>query len=40
LRLTKATADQQVCAKCHDVDNSPEFHFDRYWPKVEHKGKD
>lgn len=44
MRLTKATAKESVCEKCHDLDNSPEFHkdgaFDRYWSKVEHKGKD
>lgn len=44
MRLTKATAKESVCEKCHDLDNSPEFHkdgaFDRYWAKVEHKGKD
>lgn len=44
MRLTKATAKESVCEKCHDLDNSPEFHkdgaFDRYWTKVEHKGKD
>ncbi|MBI3464170.1 MAG: hypothetical protein HY000_14105 [Planctomycetes bacterium] len=43
MRLTKATAEQQVCHKCHDSDNSPKFHypgaFETYWPKVEHKGK-
>lgn len=38
LQLTRATA-KQTCEQCHDEDNSPEFDFDRYWPKVEHKGK-
>ena len=32
------------CTECHDIDNSPEFHtpnaFEKYWKKVEHKGKD
>ncbi len=28
------------CRQCHDGDNSPEFDFEKYWPKVEHKGKD
>lgn len=40
LKLTKATAGDQVCRQCHDHDNSPEFDFDKYWPKVEHPGKD
>lgn len=50
LKLTVAFARDNVCAKCHDHDNSPEFtskdpatgkdNFDvKYWPKVEHKGK-
>ncbi len=25
------------CITCHDGDNSPEFDFDTYWPKIEHK---
>jgi len=28
------------CMQCHDLDNSPEFDFQKYWPKVEHYGKD
>jgi hypothetical protein len=50
LKLTVAFARDNVCAKCHDHDNSPDFtgkdpatgqdNFDvKYWPKVEHKGK-
>jgi hypothetical protein len=38
LRLTKATIES-TCEKCHDHDNSPQFDFERYWPKVEHRGK-
>ncbi len=30
----------QMCIECHDVDNSPEFDFQVYWPKVKHEGKD
>jgi hypothetical protein len=30
----------QNCMQCHDVDNSPDFDFQKYWPQVEHKGKD
>jgi hypothetical protein len=37
LPLEKAEAR---CLECHDLDNSPEFKFDIYWPKVEHYGKD
>ena len=41
VRLTKAQAEQNVCIKCHDLDNSPNFSkagaFENdYWPKVEH----
>lgn len=35
---------EKKCMECHDLDNSPDFHgkgaFDKYWKKVEHKGKD
>lgn len=24
------------CLNCHDLDNSPDFDFDEYWPHVEH----
>ena len=41
LTLEKAEA---FCKRCHDLDNSPDFHkpgaFDEYWEKVEHYGKD
>lgn len=40
VRRTKAEAEQHLCLKCHDHDNSPHFEFETYWPKVEHKGKD
>ena len=44
LKLTVGFAQDNVCAKCHDHDNSPEFtkpgKFEKeYWPKVEHRGK-
>jgi len=28
------------CVECHDTDNSPSFHFETYWEKVKHYGKD
>ena len=28
----------QTCVQCHDLDNSPEFDFQGYWPDVEHFG--
>ena len=30
----------QMCVQCHDLDNSPDFDFQAYWPHVEHEGKD
>jgi len=29
-----------ICIKCHDEANSPDFDFQEYWPQVEHYGKD
>ena len=28
------------CMQCHDLDNSPDFDFQHYWPEVEHYGKE
>ena len=36
LRLTRSTVEQQTCIQCHDKDNSPDFDFDTYWPKIDH----
>jgi hypothetical protein len=30
----------QMCIQCHDLDNSPDFDFQKYWPQVKHVGKD
>jgi hypothetical protein len=30
----------EMCMECHDLDNSPDFDFQKYWPKVEHVGKE
>jgi hypothetical protein len=30
----------QMCMQCHDLDNSPDFDFQKYWPKVKHVGKE
>ena len=38
--VTKAEAKKQQCYSCHDLDNSPDFEFDKYWPFVEHKEKE
>ena len=29
----------KICIQCHDADNSPDFDFQEYWPKVAHEGK-
>ncbi len=39
MRLTLPQAKANVCNKCHDLDNSPKFDFDKYWPKVNHSGR-
>lgn len=28
------------CMRCHDIDNSPDFDFQKYWPAIKHVGKD
>jgi hypothetical protein len=30
----------QMCMTCHDLDNSPDFDFQKFWPDVKHVGKD
>jgi len=43
LRLPLAKAADH-CRRCHDLDNDPNFQkegaFEKYWPKIEHKGLD
>ena len=34
------SAEKQVCAQCHDAENSPEFKFEDYWEAVKHPWKD
>jgi hypothetical protein len=40
VRMTLESAKAGMCAKCHDVDNSPEFikdgAFEKYWSEIEH----
>lgn len=38
--LTKAEAQKRFCYECHDLDNSPDFDFQTYWPLVEHYEKE
>lgn len=45
LVLTLATPEGKQkavnnCLECHDLDNSPQFDFDEYWPQVEHNDPD
>ncbi len=34
--ITKEESRDGQCASCHDLDNSPDFDFETYWPEVEH----
>ena len=34
--ITKAESKKRQCYSCHDIDNSPDFDFEKYWPFVEH----
>jgi len=36
VRLTLEDARNWQCVSCHDLDNSPDFDFDTYWPLIEH----
>ena len=40
VRLTLEEARRTTCIRCHDLDNSPKFTFDSYWPKIAHPGRD
>lgn len=40
MKIEITTAEKQVCQKCHDSENSPQFDFAKYWAKVMHRGKD
>ena len=35
--ITKEQSKKEQCMTCHDIDNSPDFDFDKYWPLIEHK---
>ena len=41
-KLVKVTLKQAqtFCYECHDLDNSPHFVFEEYWPKIAHPGLD
>jgi hypothetical protein len=29
-------SQRESCMRCHDLDNSPKFDFDKYWAKIQH----
>ena len=35
--VTKEESAKRQCYTCHDLDNSPDFEFESYWPIIEHK---
>lgn len=36
MRVTEEQASQDTCIRCHDLDNSPDFEFEKYWSEIEH----
>jgi hypothetical protein len=36
IAVTASEAKRQICPSCHDVDHSPDFDFEAYWPDVAH----
>ncbi len=36
VRVTYDQAENGMCEKCHDADNSPKFDFAKYWEQVKH----
>ena len=38
--LSKVSAEEHLCKKCHDFENSPKFDFDKYWEKINHPWRD
>jgi len=38
--ITKEQSKKEQCTTCHDLDNSPDFNFDTYWPLIEHREKE
>ncbi len=37
IRITLRQARQTtLCTNCHDLDNSPDFNFEKYWPTIDH----
>lgn len=40
MKLTKEAAKETLCRKCHDLENSPKFEFDKYWAEIVHPWRD
>ncbi len=40
IKVSDGAVVVNMCMECHDLDNSPDFDFQEYWPHVEHYGKD
>jgi len=40
VHVSKEESEKRLCLECHDLDNSPDFDFKTYWPKVEHHEED
>ena len=40
MHLTKEVARETLCLRCHDLENSPDFEFDKYWKEIEHPWRD
>ncbi|MEQ8847850.1 multiheme c-type cytochrome [Botrimarina sp.] len=38
--MNSTTKAVNNCLGCHDLDNSPDFDFQKYWPEVAHEGVD
>jgi 2',3'-cyclic-nucleotide 2'-phosphodiesterase (5'-nucleotidase family) len=36
LQEARREVGSQFCLRCHDMDNSPAFKFETYWPKIKH----
>jgi len=38
MRLDLQYAEKNLCIRCHDADNSHDYEFATYWPKIVHRG--
>ena len=37
--MPRSKPSEKFCLRCHDADNSPQFDFKTYWPKIKHPVK-